>query len=155
MWVLRHLRVLRSPTFDDNCRVIFNKWVTFVPFFSIWPGSLLYMSTVLPVIWVAELKILNEKIAKGADNCTFEAEQSISVSGLVSNRKPVSIKRGLRTGYKTRTRYKMGTSNYELSIKHGLNKKKKTRTTGCAYKRSFRIVELRKKPEADYCSIKQ
>ena len=55
------------------------------------------MSTVLPVIWVAELKILNEKIAKGADTCTFEAEKSISVSGLVSNRKPVSIKRGLQT----------------------------------------------------------
>lgn len=55
------------------------------------------MSTVLPVIWVAELKILNEKIAKGADTCTFEAEKSISVSGLVSNRKPVSTKRGLQT----------------------------------------------------------
>ena len=66
------------------------------------------MSTVLPVIWVAELKILNEKIAKGADTCTFEAEKSISVSGLVSNRKPVSIKRGLRT------------ADCGLGIKHGL-----------------------------------
>ena len=27
---------------------------------------------------------------------------------------------GLLTGYKTRTRYKMGTRNYRLSIKHGL-----------------------------------
>lgn len=91
MWVLRHLCELRLPTLDDKCGVIFNKWVTFVPFFSIWPGSLLYMSTVLPVIWVAELKILNEKIAEGADNCTLDAQKSISVSGLVSDRKPVSI----------------------------------------------------------------
>ena len=44
--------------------------------FSIWPGSLLYMATVLPAIWVAELAILDEKIASGVDNCEQNAAES-------------------------------------------------------------------------------
>ena len=44
--------------------------------FSIWPGSLLYMATVLPAIWVAELAILDEKIAAGVDNCELNAAES-------------------------------------------------------------------------------
>lgn len=49
----------------------------------IWPGSLLYMLTVLPVIWVAELKILNEKIKNGADECQSDASKTYSpLSGL-------------------------------------------------------------------------
>ena len=56
-------------------------------YFSIWPGSLLYMSTVLPAIWVAELAILDEKIASGVDNCELNAAKSdFSVGrGLVRN----------------------------------------------------------------------
>lgn len=45
-------------------------------YFSIWPGSLLYMTTVLPAIWVAELAILEEKIASGVDNCELNAAKS-------------------------------------------------------------------------------
>ena len=36
----------------------------------------------------------------------------------------VSIKYGLRNGYKTRTRYKMRTGKYGLGIKHGLGIKR-------------------------------
>lgn len=43
---------------------------------SIWPGSLLYMTTVLPAIWVAELAILEEKTASGVDNCELIAAKS-------------------------------------------------------------------------------
>ena len=42
---------------------------------------------------------------------------------------------------KKRTRYKMRTKNYGLSIKHGLGLKKQT--TECLYKNSFRKVKLR------------
>lgn len=45
-------------------------------YFSIWPGSLLYMTTVLPAIWVAELAILEEKTASGVDNCELIAAKS-------------------------------------------------------------------------------
>ena len=41
---------------------------------SFWPGSFFYIVTVLPAIWVAELRILNEKIKDGADNCERNAE---------------------------------------------------------------------------------
>ena len=34
------------------------------------------MLTVLPVIWVAELKILNERIAGGAQQCELTAQNS-------------------------------------------------------------------------------
>jgi len=34
------------------------------------------MSTVLPAIWVAELAILEEKIASGVENCQSEAKAS-------------------------------------------------------------------------------
>ena len=50
--------------------------IIFLSAFSIWPGSLLYMTTVLPVIWVAELAILDEKIASGEENCTQNARES-------------------------------------------------------------------------------
>lgn len=39
-----------------------------------WPGSFFYIVTVLPAIWVAELRILNEKIKDGANNCERNAE---------------------------------------------------------------------------------
>ncbi|KAL9954912.1 hypothetical protein ACROYT_G042498 [Oculina patagonica] len=42
----------------------------------IWPGSLLYMLTVLPAIWVAELSILNEKVASGTDVCEVNAAKN-------------------------------------------------------------------------------
>lgn len=47
-----------------------------VSHFSIWPGSLFYMSTVLPAIWVAELAILDEKIASGVETCELNAAKS-------------------------------------------------------------------------------
>ena len=43
---------------------------------SIWPGSLLYMLTVLPAIWVAELSILNAKIASGTNVCEVNAQKN-------------------------------------------------------------------------------
>ena len=41
---------------------------------------------------------------------------------------PVSIKHGLRTGYKIRTRYKTRTRKYGLGIKHGQGIKRRLRT---------------------------
>ena len=49
-----------------------------------------------------------------------EPELRNIVASSKATRKAVRIKRGLRTGYKTQTRYKMWTRNYGLSIKHGL-----------------------------------
>ena len=57
--------------------------------------------------------------------------------------KPVSIKRRLRTGFKTRTSYEMRTSNYGLGIKK--RTRCKTRTTECVYKNSFKKVKLRER----------
>ncbi|XP_074630562.1 transmembrane protein 26-like [Acropora palmata] len=38
-----------------------------------WPGSFFYIVTLLPAIWVAELKILDEKVQNGADTCESNA----------------------------------------------------------------------------------
>ena len=40
---------------------------------SFWPGSFFYIVTLLPAIWVAELKILDEKVQNGADTCESNA----------------------------------------------------------------------------------
>lgn len=49
---------------------------------SFWPGSLFYMLTVLPVIWVAELKILEERIKGGRQQCELNAQNNtIEISG--------------------------------------------------------------------------
>ena len=44
----------------------------------------------------------------------------------------VSIKYGLRTGYKVRTRYKRRTGKDGLGIKHGLGIKRGLRTADCS-----------------------
>lgn len=46
-----------------------------------WPSSFLYMLTVIPAIWVAELAILNEKLKSGPKNCTLTAEQNYDKFG--------------------------------------------------------------------------
>lgn len=49
--------------------------------FSFWPGSLLYMCTVLPAIWVAELNILEmKKSANGT--CELEDNQVIRYTSI-------------------------------------------------------------------------
>ena len=48
---------------------------------SFWPGSLFYMLTVLPVIWVAELKVLNEKIAGGTQACEITTQNTVATLG--------------------------------------------------------------------------
>ena len=60
--------------------------------------------------------------------------------------KPVSIKYrlrtadyGLRTGYKTWTRYKMRTGKYGLGIKHGLGTKRGLRTVDCGLWTGYKI----------------
>ncbi|KAK3755478.1 hypothetical protein QZH41_017631, partial [Actinostola sp. cb2023] len=43
-----------------------------------WPGSLLYMCTVLPVIWVAELNILDEKKRLNETVCELAAQSKVT-----------------------------------------------------------------------------
>ena len=61
------------------------------------------------------------------------SEKKAIVSWLLNLRirmfvKTVSIKHGLRTGYKIRTRYNTRTGKYGLGIKHGLGIKRGLRT---------------------------
>lgn len=52
-----------------------------------WPSSFLYMSTLIPTIWVAELAILNEKLQSGPENCTLDTEQNYDkIGGLITVR---------------------------------------------------------------------
>ena len=49
---------------------------------SFWPGSLLYMVTVLPAIWVAELAILDQKLAGDPQKCEANAfDSTFSIPG--------------------------------------------------------------------------
>ena len=60
----------RFPVVSNTANGISFYFVLFFSFHtSFWPGSFFYMVTLLPAIWVAELKILNEKVQNGADTC--------------------------------------------------------------------------------------
>ena len=60
---------------------LINDFSVILLYSSFWPGSLFYMLTVLPVIWVAELKVLNEKIAGGTQACEITTQNTVATLG--------------------------------------------------------------------------